>query len=695
MATQTTNLHLSKPAYSDAADIAVINSNMDIIDEAVTEIQNDVETLDSAAIKAVNDIAPDTDGNVDINTVDFANNLVADDAQASFGEFIARTTGGDASLSDGDAWLSRVRGGRVHTGYVAESINMTVTAAEREAQEGQASDTIQATLNRDTFVAAASSSGTYTFTYTTEWSLDPATYGITVTGTPIEGDVITVVYVAEVRGTITMASPTAFVSTGWNLYNNSTGYARAIKYSDTYGFKIGGTYTAVQFSSTLSGTKTTITPVDGAFNITEDGYIWVSGGNSTDTYVYMTWSDWTSGYDGSFVAYNESTISLSSVMSNFSYGLCQVGTVRDEIDLNLGVATSNVDRMTYTAANLATAKASGRAYEYDTNYIYIVRAEPITYSFTLDGAYTAADHGIEFFTGTSVACYANMFYGQNLKDKLRTDVVTISAQSLSSSQQSQVRTNIAAASQADLTTLSDHIATLHGRVRRNITSNLANLPTAVSQQDLEKYGYRIGDYFTGPSGYTYHLADMNTAYGGYSYYGVVNTNHIGIVVDAHTDVQWNTSNDTSTGYANSNLHTYLRGTMLDNIKSDMISLFGGSTGLEHLIARNMLFSTGLATWSWDRDIAALGSASYIAALTSVQLHGSPICDYDWHHTGEGNKPLELFQKFYYPEIFPWRYVWLRSVASASCPCHAGIGGTAYGDDAASNSRGAVGLILFH
>ena len=201
MATQTTNLHLSKPAYSDAADIAVINSNMDIIDEAVTDIQNDVETLDSAAVKAVNDIAPDANGNVDINTVDFANNLVADDAQASFGEFIARTTGGDASLSDGDAWLSRVRGGRVHTGYVAESINMTVTAAEREAQEGQASDTIQATLNRDTFVAAASSSGTYTFTYTTEWSLDPATYGITVTGTPIEGDVITVVYVAEVRGT--------------------------------------------------------------------------------------------------------------------------------------------------------------------------------------------------------------------------------------------------------------------------------------------------------------------------------------------------------------------------------------------------------------------------------------------------------------------------------------------------------------
>ena len=32
MATQTTNLHLAKPDYSDAADIAVINGNMDTID---------------------------------------------------------------------------------------------------------------------------------------------------------------------------------------------------------------------------------------------------------------------------------------------------------------------------------------------------------------------------------------------------------------------------------------------------------------------------------------------------------------------------------------------------------------------------------------------------------------------------------------------------------------------------------------
>ena len=38
MATQTTNYGLKKPSYSDTADIGVINSNMDIIDAKMKEI---------------------------------------------------------------------------------------------------------------------------------------------------------------------------------------------------------------------------------------------------------------------------------------------------------------------------------------------------------------------------------------------------------------------------------------------------------------------------------------------------------------------------------------------------------------------------------------------------------------------------------------------------------------------------------
>ena len=117
--------------------------------------------------------------------------------------------------------------------------------------------------------------------------------------------------------------------------------------------------------------------------------------------------------------------------------------------------------MAYSAENLATAKASGREYEYDTNYIYIERAEVIEYDlddYDIDGAYTADDHGLEMFTGTTQAVYAVMIYGNNLKNKLEVDVLTISGQTLTSAQQGQARTNIGAASQADVTALNSNIS---------------------------------------------------------------------------------------------------------------------------------------------------------------------------------------------------------------------------------------------
>lgn len=224
------------------------------------------------------------------------------------------------------------------------------------------------------------------------------------------------------------------------------------------------------------------------------------------------------------------------------------------------------------------------------------------------------------------------------------------------------------------------------RQRKNITSNLGNLSVAVAEQDLGKYGYAIGDYFDGPSGYRYTLADPDTFYGGYNAYSVIGTHHITIVVDTNQNVQWNTSNDTSTGYVGSNLHTYLSGTVLNNVKSDFNSLFGSWSS--HLIAHQKLYSNGISSWAWSED-------QYISALTSVQLHGAAICDMNFCHTVEGNKPLEVFQKFFYPEILGRQDTWLRSVASASCPAGATYSGYADGFNGASASRGAVGLIIFY
>jgi hypothetical protein len=225
------------------------------------------------------------------------------------------------------------------------------------------------------------------------------------------------------------------------------------------------------------------------------------------------------------------------------------------------------------------------------------------------------------------------------------------------------------------------------RTQRNITTDLTNLPTAVAEQNLEKYGYTIGDYFIGNSGYTYFLADMNTFRGAQSNYAVINQNHITIVVKTGAKSKWNDTNDTSTGYAGSILHSYLSGTVLNNIKSDMIALFGGSTGLEHLLPHKLLWTTAVSSWEWS------AAAQYISALTEPQVYGTNVWAIDGYQTGEAWKHLELFKKFSFMEIFGWILFWLRSIKSASDACYAdGAGHAAIAG--ASTSRGIVGLIQF-
>lgn len=504
--TRTEHLNLIKQDPEAVPDYLDDHSNLEILDEEVWKRG-----------KAFNGQPVGDDGGFHIRNVPYAENLETSSSQSSDAAFIIRTTGGDASLMDGDAWLTLIKGTMTHTGYVPQSITMTVTPMARptppeitatlnketfiayvqqpgeytisyttswsespatygitvsndpvngdsitvdwdgendpvmtvDAVPRQAPEGIAAVIDDSVFVAYVQQSGTTTLTYGTGWSADPSLYGITVTGTPIAGDVITVVYVKEVRGTIIQSTPETFVSTGWNLYNHTAGYARVIKYSTEYNFKISGAYTALEFASTPSGTRTTITPVSGAFSIPSDGYIIVTGGNATTTAIWMTWSDWGSGYNwdgtqqGDFAPYSESIIDFGTFMAtNFPYGLMQVGTAQDEINFNIGVATSKVLRLAYNDTNLATAKASGRQYEYDENYIYLERETFVTYSIEVDGGYAAFDHGLEYFTGTEQAVYAQTLYGQNLKNKLERDVLTISQQTLTSGQEAQVRTNI-------------------------------------------------------------------------------------------------------------------------------------------------------------------------------------------------------------------------------------------------------------
>ena len=397
-----------------------------------TTIAQALAALNLAAVKSVNAILPDANGNVTIITVPLAENLTTEDTKQESGTFIRRTTAGTASINDGKAWLNRMLGNGTHTGYVEEEITMTVIPVERtapEAGEGEdpepAPEPITATIDEATFKEKVTESGTVNLYYTTEWSEDPAEYGITVTGTPVAGDHIQVVYVKEVRGTITMAQPTALVGTGWNLFERSHGYARVVKYSNTYGYKVGGTYSALTFKEALGDAGIEITPdANGLFTVPGDGYVIVTGG-STDTYILTTWSDWTGGPVGGYKGYTESRVDLSAIMNEcFPHGLMKVGTAQDEIDRNAQTATSWVQRIAYSAEARADAEASGLQYDFDENWVYIEREDPVVTHIELGGEYAISEHGLEFIEGTAVPIYCEILYGENLKDKLRRDCVT-------------------------------------------------------------------------------------------------------------------------------------------------------------------------------------------------------------------------------------------------------------------------------
>ena len=429
-------------ALAASVDKTADNIEMSSTDDStVAERIQALETGTAGSVKSVNSLTPDDTGNVELTRVPYADNLLSSGSQSSNGTFLIRATGGDASISDGDARISAILGNMVHTGYTAESI------------EPMVSGDFTVSIDRADFTASATASGTYTFNYTSSWSPDISSYGITVTGTPENGDSITVTYVKEVRGTVVPTDPQTFVSTGWNLYDRTNGYARVVKYSQTYGFRVGGTFTAISFSPTVSGSQTQLTVTNRQFSLpadATDGYIFVTGANAT-TEIYMTWSDWTSQANGGVHEnYTQNVMNLSGIMSGaFPHGLLAVGDVKDEISFANRKTYSRIEWLAYTEENREYARNSGRAYEVDENAIFLVRVSTVETTLAEGmGQYSANGHGIEFFTGTTVAPEAHIVYSNDLKNKLERDVLTISQQTLTDAQKAQVLANLGAASQA-------------------------------------------------------------------------------------------------------------------------------------------------------------------------------------------------------------------------------------------------------
>lgn len=443
MADKTTHYRLNKPTVAEQLDISDLNENMDIIDGELY-----------GRAKSLNGIAPDENGNIELTTVPLAENLTSSYNQTSHESFVIRTTSGASSVNDGEGTLESVLGGRVREGYVPYKLVKTETHAQRDEDE----DDFIASVDDDVFLSRGVSGGTISFTYEDGWSVTPsqpsgedplAWYGVSVLGTAKSGDEIVLNYTEAVLGTIIQSTPTAFVSTGWNLYNHQTQCARVVRYSETQGYRIAGSYSSIRFSATQNGERRAIAPdVNGNFNVPSAGYIWVNGGDNTSTAIWATWGDWAENYVGDFEVYKEHRIDLSAIMTAyFPNGLMQVGNYRDEINLSTGIATKSIERFERDSQDtaIANAKMNGQQYEYDTNYVYVVRTVAETHAITIDNTYIMSDHGTELFAGTDVPVVARTIYGANLKNKLERDVLTISAQELSDTQKAQVRENIGAA----------------------------------------------------------------------------------------------------------------------------------------------------------------------------------------------------------------------------------------------------------
>ena len=231
------------------------------------------------------------------------------------------------------------------------------------------------------------------------------------------------------------------------------------------------------------------------------------------------------------------------------------------------------------------------------------------------------------------------------------------------------------------------------RNTRDDTSRADNLSLAVHHSELKRYGFDIGDWFDATH-YRYFIAGYNPFRGNRNSAAEPNSSicldvdHIALVFSVGT-VKWHDSGTSvmNVGYAGSDYQNYLETTVMDNVKEDMISIFGGETGLEYLREATKYFRRDNDESSLSRD-----RHKYISALTERQVYGSSIFSKDPLQTGEAYHQLEIFQK-YLPVMSLEGGFWLRDIASNSTACCVADTGMPSTDTFASERNGAA-MILF-
>lgn len=231
---------------------------------------------------------------------------------------------------------------------------------------------------------------------------------------------------------------------------------------------------------------------------------------------------------------------------------------------------------------------------------------------------------------------------------------------------------------------------------RDANAIVDTLSLAVHHAELKRYGFDIGDWFDGPN-YRYFLGGYNSFYGDRT--GAYDTassicvdvDHV-VLVFSVGPIKWHdeTASGTSVmdvGYAGSDYQAYLETTVMDNVKADMIEIFGGETGLEYLRT-----STRYYRGADDETSLTRSRHQYISAITERQVYGNTIYSKDPLQTGEAYNQLEMFRN-YLPVASILGGFWLRDIASESTACcvnDTGLPGT----DSFDAERNGVAMIIF-
>lgn len=359
--------------------------------------------------------------------VNFAYDIATENTQQLKETFYVRKSV-TPSASKTTARLMKIKGVSRYVEGVDERYTITKTAPR---QSGQPALTFS--VNKEKVIELLPAGGYLSYNYYSQvWHPSlPSGLFSSAPSNVRDGDSIYITYFPRKPPHIYHSAPSSFVSAGWNLLG-PTGVARLFKYSDNATFRIEGPYTRVSMKYDKSGTTAILTVNDGMFSIPLSGLATVTGFDET-TCVYMTWDDWTEGYEGDFQSYYANSVNLNPIRAipEFENGLFQVGSYQDTIDFKLGVATSYIERLDYSEENIAIAEASGRPYQNDEEYIYLVREVPVQKTFDIDNTYTAYNHGSDYFEGTAPTtetvdgydatslCETEVVYGDDLVGDLK------------------------------------------------------------------------------------------------------------------------------------------------------------------------------------------------------------------------------------------------------------------------------------